>query len=397
MGASITFFPVDNGDMTLVQLADSDNTSILVDLNIRAAADDPDDSTRDVAKDLRDGLKTDANGRPYVDVLLNSHPDKDHITGYEKHFYSGPLADYPDDDKPLKERRIVVREMWCSLTVYKRACKSHTLGDDAKAFNKESRRRIDASRKKDCKDVPEGDRVVVFGEDDESKDLGDLLIEVDTTFSKVNGKDLSKYFKATMLGPLTADNDKDDELLGKNNSSVILNMSIGANASAPDACRFLTAGDAEVAIWERLWGKHKDETEPLEYDILQTPHHCSWRSMSNESWGDARKAGKKAAVNKDARSALSQARDGAFIVATCKEIKDDNDDPPCYGAKQEYEAIAKGVEGSFICTAEYPEKASPAPLKLDISPEGPTLPPKKASDVKTAGMSSAARTPQPHG
>jgi hypothetical protein len=40
MTASITFFPVDNGDMTLVQLADPDATAILIDMKIREAADD---------------------------------------------------------------------------------------------------------------------------------------------------------------------------------------------------------------------------------------------------------------------------------------------------------------------------------------------------------------------
>ena len=179
MAASITFFPVDNGDMTLVQLADSAGTTILVDIKIRAAADDPNDKTRDVAKDLRDMLKKDDKGRPYVDAFLNSHPDDDHIMGFEKRFYVGPLSEYPDDKKPYNERRIVIRELWCSLIVERRASKVHKLTDDAKAFNKEARRRIEVSRKKRCVGVPEGDRVLVFGEDDESRDLGGVLIKVD--------------------------------------------------------------------------------------------------------------------------------------------------------------------------------------------------------------------------
>ena len=51
MNANLTFFPVDNGDMTLVRLADSVTTTILIDVNIRVAADDPEDTTRDVAAD----------------------------------------------------------------------------------------------------------------------------------------------------------------------------------------------------------------------------------------------------------------------------------------------------------------------------------------------------------
>jgi len=109
LNANLTFFPVDNGDMTLVRLADSVTTTILIDVNIRVAADDPEDTTRDVAADLRARLPRDEKGRPYVDAFLLSHPDKDHCTGFEKHFHLGPLADYADDKKPDAQKRIVIR------------------------------------------------------------------------------------------------------------------------------------------------------------------------------------------------------------------------------------------------------------------------------------------------
>ena len=81
METIITFFPVDCGDMTLIALGDKAKTTILIDCNIRAAADDSSDSTRDVAGDLRDRLNRDMNGRPYVDAFLLSHPDQDHCSG----------------------------------------------------------------------------------------------------------------------------------------------------------------------------------------------------------------------------------------------------------------------------------------------------------------------------
>jgi len=97
MNATVTFFPVGNGDMALVKLLDGG--TILIDCNILKAADDPaDKETRDVAKDLRARLQRDAKGRPYVDAFLLSHPDKDHCTGLCRHFHLGPLEDYPDDD-----------------------------------------------------------------------------------------------------------------------------------------------------------------------------------------------------------------------------------------------------------------------------------------------------------
>ncbi|MFO6224884.1 metallohydrolase, partial [Pseudomonas aeruginosa] len=87
------------------------------------------------------------------------------------------------------------------------------------------------------------------------------------------------------------------------------------DAPTPVGPKFLTGGDAEVSIWNRQWQRHEAETEVLEYDIMQTPHHCSWHSLSYDSWS---KCGEKAKLDADARKALSQTRDGAVIVANCK-------------------------------------------------------------------------------
>ena len=105
MSTTITYFPVGNGDMTLICLGDKAGTTILIDCNIRAAADDPDDDTRDVAQDLRGRLKRDSKGRPFVDAFLTTHPDADHCRGAEKHFHLGPVKDYPDDKKPDNEKK----------------------------------------------------------------------------------------------------------------------------------------------------------------------------------------------------------------------------------------------------------------------------------------------------
>ena len=72
MSAHLSFFPVSNGDMTLVQTEGGHN--LLIDMNIRTAADDPDDDTPDVASKLRDKLSRDDAERLYVDALLVKPP-----------------------------------------------------------------------------------------------------------------------------------------------------------------------------------------------------------------------------------------------------------------------------------------------------------------------------------
>src|SRR5438067_7603292 len=114
MSASITFFPVSNGDMTLLRL--DNGQTILIDVNIRGAADDEDDETPNVAQDLKDRLDRDNDGRLYVDAFLLSHPHADHVTGLQNHFHLGLPADWKK-----KDDKILIREMWSSPVVFRRA------------------------------------------------------------------------------------------------------------------------------------------------------------------------------------------------------------------------------------------------------------------------------------
>src|SRR5882762_1035155 len=255
----VTFFPVDNGDMTLIALADTPGTKVLIDCNIREAADDPEDDARDVAKDLRARLKRDSRKRPYVDAFLLSHPDQDHCRGLEKHFYLGPPANYPDDRKLDQEKRIFIRELWSSPMVFRRACKSFVLCDDANAFNAEARRRVQVNRDKKFAGVEEGNRILVLGEDENGKteDLGPILVKLDQSFSRINWLQ-NQFFTARLLAPLEiSDDEETEEELGKNHASVILNMALAFDAARSAVGRFLSGGDAEVLIWERLWGKYR--------------------------------------------------------------------------------------------------------------------------------------------
>lgn len=388
MTPSLTFFPVGNGDMALVQFLDG--ATILIDCNIRKAADDPaDKDTRDVAKDLRARLPRDANGRPYLDAFLLSHPDKDHCSGLCKHFHLGPLEDYPDDKKPDGEKKIVIREMWSSPIVFRRASKVHTLCDDAKAWATEARRRVKHFRDKGW--AGEGDRILILGEDKDGKtdDLGAILIKSGEKFSRLNAAH-NPYFQAHLLAPsLVCEDDEEVELRAKNQSSVILNFDIVATPVGMNRYRFLTAGDAEVAIWERLWERYKDEPQALEYDVLETPHHCSWRVLSWDSWSEC---GEKAEVSPGARAALGQARYGAKIIASCKPIKEGDGDPPCTRAKREYEDILDAVHGKFYCTGETPHTWATAPIDIDITAAGPKV--RELSTATAAAATAAAAAPR---
>jgi hypothetical protein len=205
----------------------------------------------------------------------------------------------------------------------------------------------------------------------------------------VNGAPNS-YLSAHLLAPsLVCEDDEEVELRAKNQSSVILNFEIVATHGGMNRYRFLTAGDAEVAIWERLWDRYKDEPEVLAYDVLETPHHCSWHVISYDSWSDY---GEDAEVSEKARAALGQARYGAKIISSSKPIKDEDGDPPCTRAKREYESILEPVFGKFLCTGETPFAWAPAPIDIDILAGGPRM--REAGTATAAAATAAVAAPR---
>jgi hypothetical protein len=361
MTAKIEFFPVDNGDMALVTL--ESGHQLLIDINIRKAADDEnDDETVDVAALLKDRLDRDAEGRLYVDAFLLTHPDADHCRGLETHFHLAKPGDWKDEDD-----KILIREMWSSPIIFRRKKEvDRELCEDAEAWWSEARRRVSLYRAtKDKASLGDGDRIQILGEDRDGKtdDLTNILVKIDTEITKICGT-TDNTFRAWLLAPQVVSEEEAEQLTGKNHSSTIVRFSI-KGGDKPDAARFLTGGDAEVENWERVWRRNKDRKERLSYDILCSPHHCSWHSLSYDSWGDLKE---KAKVAPDARSALSQARGNAFIVASSNEIKDDDNDPPCIRAKREYVDILNGGKGTFLCVAD---ECDDDVLLFEIDANGP--------------------------
>ncbi|MDT8292221.1 metallohydrolase [Roseomonas mucosa] len=368
MSAIITVFPVCNGDMTLVEF--ESGRTLLIDINIRQPSED----IRDVAQDLRDRLKKDSEGRPYVDAMLLTHPDQDHCRGFVEHFHVGPLTDYSTPKKG-EEGKIVIREMWSSpMTFRRKKKKDKALCADAEEWRQEARRRVNLF--KAGKTPGDGDRIQVLGEDESGKtdNLDDILVKTGGTIERINGE-MDKTFSGYLIAPKEKGTDEEEETRSKNNSSVIMRLSI-ANGEEKTACRYLLGGDAEVGIWERVWADHKRTPGLLEYNLMQAPHHCSWHSLSWESWGDTNG---EAEVSQDARKALGQALADAYIVASSKEISDDDCDPPCYGAKEEYEDILSDKGGTFLNTEAHKHKGEVVPMVFEVTEDGPVL---QATDSK---------------
>ncbi|WP_252716499.1 hypothetical protein [Acinetobacter haemolyticus] len=220
--------------------------------------------------------------------------------------------------------------------------------------------------------IKDGDRILVLGEDKDGKtnDISDILVKTDDQIRKICGI-IDNTFTAWLIAPLLVNEEEAKELTGKNRSSTIIRFSIKANDNN-EAGLFLVGGDAEVQNWERVWRRNSLKKERLEYNVLLSPHHCSWHSLSHDSWS---KKKREAVVDVDARQALAQAKNQAFIIASSKTIQDDENDPPCIRAKEEYEEILNGVNGKFLCVAE---ECKEDVLTIEITSTGPQLGTKKS-------------------
>lgn len=369
MTASIEFFPVGSGDMTLIRLASG--KTILIDINIRQKADDDNEPDYpNVAEMLKDRLERDGKGRLYVDVFMLSHPDSDHIAGLETHFHLGAPSAYKVPENEDDDEKILIREMWSSPLIFRRRNKIEgALSTDAQKWRDEAKRRVKLYRDKDDKKDECGNFIRILGDDVHHKTEGieDLITkegEVLDEICRVNDSSFSAY----LLSPKLVSDEEAEKLEGKNNSSVVIQFSINSRKDNGFIARFLTGGDAEVDIWKRIWGRNEKAPENLNYHLLQTPHHCSLGSLSYDQYSDGngqQGKGEDCELDEDAYSALSQACDSAIIVASM-DVPDKKSGRGL--ARRKYKDIADNVDGAMYCTMD---DSKDKPLKIIINDGGP--------------------------
>ena len=380
--ATIKFYPVENGDTSLIIL--EDRTTILVDCNIRNCDNE---EIYDVKKDLLQSVQY-VNGVPHVDVFILTHGDQDHCRGFKKSFYLGAPEKYSEADK--KEGLIRVDTMWFSPMIAE-----ENSNDDEDAHQKEAERRLDLHRKKDPKKDNPGNRIKIIGYDGskEYKDLDHLRAKPGDIVSRFNDRDqvlFSIFIHAPFKEHLEAlGNDK------KNSTSIVFQARFKNTSNQQDfSALAMFGGDSDHTSWCIILEKtrkYKNE-HALKWDLFLSPHHCSW-SFFNDRPQEEHPDAKKTSLE-----VLDYRRNSAKVIASSKKIINDNDNPPHFEAKREY--VKKVTEGNFLNTTTYSviNKIS-QPIVFEVTSQGIVKPKQSEGAAKVAGGSGLGiiNTPSKYG
>lgn len=377
MTASVRYYPVRNGDCTLIEL--TSGKRILIDCRFLKK-----DLPYDAHGDLLGRLPR-PEGRPYLASFLLTHGDEDHCCGYADAFHTGPLSAY----KPPKEGerpKIVIGTMWFSPHIFQ----DDELCDDAKAYRKEAERRIDLHRCGAPERNDDGNRIMVVGyssdleiqglPDDVTYRAGDIVDVVDGA----RQSDFRLFIHAPFRRTL------DDENVKRNDTSIAIMVAFDAG-EVKEAATFFFAGDANYAVLEEILKQSKWHGNEgwLYYDVHMSPHHCSWGTF-NETPYDEHPTPREKVLE-----LLDYKRTGARIVASCKPVRRDDSNPPHYAAKREY--VKKVGAERFHCTMEHPNTATPQPIVFEIGPGGPSLKRTTAAGAAIAGSARQQRSTPEYG
>ncbi len=354
MSHKIKFYPVGNGDNVLLKL--TDGFTAMFDCQIRKP-EKKDDGTEvyDVKKDLMEELQT-VNGKPFVDLFVNSHPHEDHCLGYDANFYHGDPDDYGDTNKENEE--IIIGELWVTQKVFQL-----NLCDDANAIRNEANRRLRLFRSGDAKADKLGNRIHIIGYNDEDKIEEGIHYIPGSTIYKINGKYLSGL-NIFIHAPLKSDiqtswADKDENI-----ASIVMQLNIN---SEQRVSRVFICGDADHYVFEHIMdiSEAKSNEDALKWDILLAPHHCSWSFFNDTPQKD------HPDVVDSASKFLGYANEGAHIVSSSNKIEDNDNNPPHFQARKQY--IKTVTAERFKNTAINGGEKKPQPIVYEFDSDGITF------------------------
>ncbi len=355
----IVFYPVGNGDTSQVVL--SRGRRVLFDFCHRKRADSSDTPEIDLKKRLKEEL--DAAGRDYFDVVAFTHADADHIQGSTEFFELQHATKYQGAG------RIKIKQLWVPAAMAMESASNDQQSDEFVILRQEARYRL-----------LEGKDILIFSRPQDLidwlaprlKERGEAANARDHLF--VDAGKLVPGFNLIADGaeffchsPFVKHYEAGDFI--RNSAALVFNVRLLAGTSTFD---YLEVGDAH---WEDLEdivsiSKYHKNDDRLAWDLINIPHHCSYKSLSDD------KGENETDPKPLVKELLLAGKRDSYIVSCCKPIVDVKESygqiqPPHIQARKAYERYLKEVKGrKFLVTMEEPNASKPEPLVFDVTAGG---------------------------
>lgn len=333
----VLFWPVGTGDSTTLVI-EPDAVIMQVDLRHTVKSEDEEDDGAPIVDELIEHLPQ-FDDRPFLSAFALTHPDKDHVLGFE-----------------YLLNNVEIGELWFSPRIFLE--QEDGLCEDAVVFVTEAKRRVDATIAAGG-DPGVGDRVRLIGYDallEEDEYAGfpqEFFTAPGNAVTMLDGVDRAESFRTFIHAPF-----KQDEMVGdRNNTSIVMQVTLGTD---PALGGILLFGDHKYHTIRKVIDVSRDNgnEHELHWQILLAPHHCSKSVMYQDEEG-------KAVLKQDILDDLEalQVGDGVVISSSCSvpASNSSGDNPPHAKAKARYEEIAKG---GFLCTHDDGGHAAPVRFAL---------------------------------
>lgn len=347
----VTFFPLENADTTLIDLAGGQK--ILFDYANRRDPKDESDKRCDLPADLR----RDLGKRAYYDVVAFTHLDQDHYDGMTEFFYLEHDPEY--QERVNGKDRIKMTTMWVPAAVITEEMKE----DESKIVQAEARYRLKKKEGIRVFSLPE--RLEAWLKDNDMR-LDDVRHLITDAGQLIPGYSLDVHGVEFFVHSPFATRQDNNELEIRNEDALVVQATFRVEGVETKLLLFADINYDIINDIVKVTRYHDNEAR-LEWHIFKIAHHSSYTAIGPEKGED-----KTEPSDEVDWLFREQGQRGGVIVSTSKPVpkKGTNEDkdvqPPHRQAANYYREIVDEKDGEFIVTMEHPKISDPKPLVIEI-------------------------------